>query len=289
MQRNINSPGTEFQTENVPSNSPCRLPIFAAKTCQPAQRPNPIDPAQIALAATITLFAGFVKGAIGFAMPMIMMSAFAAFLPAPLALALLILPTLITNIAQAFRQGPAAALASAQDFRAHIIAVILALIVSAQFVTTIPKPLMEGLLGVPIFAFALWQLSGRAMRIRIEHRRRVEIVLGLIGGLYGGVSGIWGPPLIVLLLSLQTDKSEALRTQGVVFLIGSLVLLGAHVHSGVLNAQTLPLSALMVIPALIGNRAGLALQDRLNAQSFRRWTLVLLALTGANLIRQALL
>jgi uncharacterized protein len=29
----------------------------------------------------VTLFAGFVKGAVGFAMPMIMMSAFSSFLP----------------------------------------------------------------------------------------------------------------------------------------------------------------------------------------------------------------
>jgi len=42
--------------------------------------PTP-DAHLIALVAAITLFAGFVKGAIGFAMPMIMMSAFTAFLP----------------------------------------------------------------------------------------------------------------------------------------------------------------------------------------------------------------
>ncbi len=245
------------------------------------------DPSLVALAVAVTLFAGFVKGAVGFAMPMIMMSAFTLFLPGPTALALLILPTFATNIAQAFRQGPSAALASANDFRLHIIAVILALAFSAQFVTGLSKPLMAGLLGVPILAFALWQLAGRTMAIRIGHRRQVEVVLGVIGGLYGGISGIWGPPLLVLLLSLKLEKQEMLRVQGVVFLIGSVALFAAHLTSGVLNARTLPLSALMVIPALIGSRVGLALQDRLDARRFRRWTLILLALTGANLLRQA--
>ncbi|MCU0802653.1 MAG: sulfite exporter TauE/SafE family protein, partial [Rhodobacteraceae bacterium] len=41
----------------------------------------------------ITAFAGFVKGAIGFAMPMIMISAFASLLPPDMALAALVLPT----------------------------------------------------------------------------------------------------------------------------------------------------------------------------------------------------
>lgn len=248
-----------------------------------------LDPQTLALAVAITLFAGFVKGAVGFAMPMIMMSAFTTFLPAPTALALLILPTLVTNLAQAFRQGVAEAAASAHRFRLHIVSVIAALALSAQFVTALPKPLMTGLLGAPILAFALWQLSGRPMTLRIEHRARVEIVLGIIGGLYGGISGIWGPPLLVLLLSLDTGKQEMLRVQGVVFLIGSVALLAAHLASGVLNHQTLPLSALMVVPALAGNRIGTAVQDRLDAQKFRRWTLILLALTGMNLLRQTLL
>ena len=57
------------------------------------------------LAIAVTLFAGFVKGAVGFAMPMIMISAFSSFLPPETALAGLILPTVVTNLSQAFRQG----------------------------------------------------------------------------------------------------------------------------------------------------------------------------------------
>lgn len=243
---------------------------------------------EIILALTVTLFAGFVKGVIGFAMPMIMMSAMMAFLPAPVALALLIAPTFATNIAQALRQGPGAAVESAGHFRLHIAAVLIALALSSRVVTDIPKALMSGLLGAPILAFALWQLAGRPMTLRIEHRARAEVISGLIGGLYGGISGIWGPPLIVLLLSLDIEKREMLRVQGVVFLIGSVALFMAHLTTGVLNSQTLPLTLLLVIPAMIGNQIGLAVQDRLDAGRFRRWTLILLALTGANLIRQAL-
>ena len=64
-----------------------------------------IDPVTWAAILGVTLFAGFVKGAVGFAMPMIMISAFGTFLPKELALALLILPVLVTNVAQALRDG----------------------------------------------------------------------------------------------------------------------------------------------------------------------------------------
>ena len=48
----------------------------------------------VALAAAITLMAGFVKGAVGFAMPMIMISGLGSFMAPELALAGLIVPTL---------------------------------------------------------------------------------------------------------------------------------------------------------------------------------------------------
>ena len=239
-------------------------------------------------AMIITFFAGFVKGAIGFAMPMIMLSALGSVLPATVALGALILPTLVTNIQQAFRQGVGEARGSAWNFRWHIGMVLIFIAVSAGFARAIPQGLMYALLGVPIVAFALWQLSGRPLSLPIHHRRRAEIVTGIIGGLYGGISGIWGPPLIVMLLSLHVDKREQVRVQGVVFLLGAVMLTVAHLFSGVLNAQTLPLSALLCIPAVAGMLAGFALQDRLDVVQFRRWTLILLVLTGANLIRRAL-
>ena len=67
-------------------------------------------------------------------------------------------------------------------------------------------------LGAPITGFALWQLSGRPLALPIHRRRRAEIVSGIIGGLYGGISGIWGPPLIVYLLS---DESRFVTGQAV--------------------------------------------------------------------------
>ncbi len=242
---------------------------------------------QVALAFAVTGAAGFVKGAVGFAKPMIMMSAFGSFLTGEQALALLILPTVVTNVAQALRWGAAEAWGSVRKYRLHIAMLVIFIPVSAHFVRAIPQGFMYGLLGLPIFAFALAQLTGRNLAIRIEHRRRAEAGLGIIGGLYGGISGIWGPPLLVLLLSTGAGKSETVRVQGVVFLIGAVILLGAHLTSGVLNAQTLPLSALMVVPAAFGMWLGLRLHDRLDPLRFRRWTLILLALTGLNLIRRA--
>ena len=246
-----------------------------------------LDPFHLALAVAITLFSGFVKGAIGFAMPMIMLSALGSFLTAQQAVAAVILPVLITNIRQALRQGWGPAWAATWAYRWHIGMVVLFIPVSAFFATRVPQWAMYALIGVPITLYAGWQLMGRSLALPIHHRRRAEIATGIVGGLIGGVSGIWGPPLLVLLLSLHAPKDEQMRVQGVVFFIGAAVLTVSHLNSGLLNAQTLPFSAMLVVPAIIGMGLGYLAHDRLDISQFRRWTLILLIATGLNLIRRA--
>lgn len=238
-------------------------------------------------AMAVTLFAGFVKGAAGFAMPLIMISAFSSFLPPEQALAGLILPTVATNLSQATRQGLRAAGDSAVKYRRFLIATLVMIVVSAQFVADIPQAAFLFLLGLPITLFALAQLTGRQLALRLEHRERAEWIMGTIGGLYGGVSGVWGPPLLVYLLSINAEKLETVRVQGVVFLLGALVLLAAHLQTGVMSGTNLWFSAILVVPALLGYVAGLRLQDRMDQARFRRWTQALLVLTGTNLMWRA--
>lgn len=241
-----------------------------------------------AAALAVTLFAGFVKGAVGFAMPMILVSAFAVFLPQHLALAGLILPTLVTNLSQAFRQGVGPALETARTYRRFLIATVICIAISAPFADVIPRVLYLLMLGVPISVFAALQLAGQSLAIHLDHRDRAEWGLGVIGGLYGGVSGIWGPPLLVFLLSTGADKLQMIRAQGVVFLIGAVALLASHLLTGLANAQSLGFSAALCLPALTGLYAGYWVQDRLDQARFRRWTQALLVITGLNMVRLAL-
>lgn len=242
---------------------------------------------ELMAALAVTLFASFVKGAVGFAMPMIMMSGLGSFLPAEVALAALILPTLVTNVSQALRQGWREAAASVRVYWRLIATIMLFIALSAQLVRFIPQGLFYALLGVPILLFALLQLAGWQPVLPAARRGRLEVITGIVAGLYGGISGIWGPPVLIFLVSIGVGKQENIRVQGVVFLLGAAVLTMAHLQSGVLNATSAVLSGALVVPAVIGLFAGYQVQDRLDGPQFRRWTLVVLALTGANLIRRA--
>lgn len=250
---------------------------------------NTLPPVLLALAVAVTLFAGFVKGAVGFALPMIMISGLGSFLPPEVALAALILPTVAANLWQALRDGIAAALASVWRFRLYMAIVLIFIAGSAQLVRVLPSWSLFLILGVPVTLFAVAQLFGWKLHLRPEHRKRAEVAIGAFAGFVGGMSGVWGPPTVAYLTALDTPKAEQMRVQGVVYGAGAVVLLGAHLKSGVLNAETVPLSALMLVPAMVGMAIGIWVHDRLDQQRFRKATLAVLVIAGLNLIRRGLM
>lgn len=247
-----------------------------------------LAPPLFALACAITLAAGFVKGATGFAMPMIMISGLASFLAPDLALAALILPTLFTNLMQALRDGRSAAWQAVKKHRLFFSIGAVGIVLSGQLVTTLDESVLFAMIGVPITLFGLAQLLGWRPRLTQGTRRPAEILLGTVAGAIGGISGVWGPPLVIYLTALDTPKTEQMRVQGVAFGLAAILLLATHLQTGVLNAQTLPFSSAMLVPAIIGMLLGRWVHDRLDQEMFRRMTLVVLAIAGLNLLRRAL-
>ncbi len=247
-------------------------------------------PLEILLAAAaISAFAGFVKGAVGFALPMIMISGLGSILPAEIALAALILPTLVSNLFQSLRGGWRLAWAVVRRFWLFLVMMLVFLASAAQLVTLVPQNLLFLAIGVPIVLFALTQLMGWRLHLRPETRVRDELLFGGVAGFIGGMSGVWGPPLVAYLVAIDEEKRETIRIQGVVFGLGAVMLAAAHLRSGVLDAATLPLSAAAVVPVLAGLWIGTRLHDRMPQQTFRRAMLVVLILAGLNLVRRGLM
>lgn len=240
-------------------------------------------------ACAVMLVAGFVKGAIGFAMPLILIAVLPSFMPVPVALAAMILPVLTTNVQQSLRQGLGPAIASGRKFWRIIATTMLGIVITAPFVVILPQEVMFLLLGSAVLIFAILQLTGWAPDIAPRWRGPVELGAGMIGGLYGGISGVWGPPAIVYLLAAKVPKTEMVRVMSVIFTMGAVVLTLAHIRSGVLNSETVMLSALMLVPAWVGMAIGYRAHDRMDQARFKRWTLILLALSALNLLQRGLL
>lgn len=268
------------------------LEFCGIRFCQMLREPmidffSLLSPLELALAFAVGLVAGTIKGLVGFAMPMVLVSGLNLFLPADVSLAGLILPTLATNGIQALRQGPKAAFASVKRFRLFLVIGAVFLFSSAQLVRVVPAHVMLLMIGVPITLFAASQLLGRELRID-NPSRRTEAVIGGFAGFIGGFSGVWGPPTVAYLTALNTEKTEQMRVQGVIYGLGAIALTAAHLTSGVLRAETIPFSIFMVIPSLAGMAVGSIYHDRIDQKVFRKATLFVLAIAGTSLVWRGL-
>ncbi|MEM1004126.1 MAG: sulfite exporter TauE/SafE family protein [Pseudomonadota bacterium] len=247
-----------------------------------------LSPPDLMLALTVALVAGWVKGLVGFAMPMVLISGLSVFLPPELALAGLILPTLVTNGVQALRQGTGAALTSIRQFRVFLGVGVVFLMIGAQLVTLVPASTFLLLIGLPVTFFALIQVLGFKLVLH-GASARIEAMIGAVAGFVGGMSGVWGPPTVMYLTALNTPKDEQLRAQGVIYGLGALALVAAHIGSGILRPATVPFSAVLIVPAVIGLWLGMRLQARIDQASFRKVTLLVLLVAGLNLLRRGLM
>lgn len=249
------------------------------------------DLAVLLAASAIMAFGGFVKGAVGFALPMIGIGGLGSFMPAQDTVAILIFPTVLTNFWQTVRQGVGPAVETLGQFWKLNLLLALTIGVAAQWVPGVPSSALFVFLGVLIVTAATLQIAGWRPRAPTEARPRaaLEVVTGLVAGICGGLSGVWGPPVLFFLVALDCAKTLQIRAFGLCAAIGSMILVPAHVLSGLLNERTLPLSLLMCLPVVLGMLAGLRWQDRMDQALFRRLTLVVLCAAGLNLLRRGLL
>ena len=237
------------------------------------------------IAFAVALLAGAVKGMVGFGMPMVLVSGLSMTLAPDLALAGLILPTLVTNGFQALREGRIAAVSSIRQFKVFLIVGLIFLVSSAQLISLVPTQAFLLMVGIPVTVFAGIQLLGVKLTLS-KPSARIEAVLGAVAGFVGGISGVWGPPTVAYLTALDTPKAEQLRAQGVIYGLGAAALAVAHIGSGVLRAETIPFSVALTIPAVAGMWVGLRLHDRIDQITFRKVTLLVLMIVGANLLRR---
>ncbi len=242
-----------------------------------------------AMALAVTLLAGVVKGAVGFAMPMIMISGISSFTAPEFALAALILPTVMTNAMQLFRGGMDGAFQSLRPMLWFFVAMMICLVLSAQIVPHLPPNVLLLAIGIPVTALTVVQLAGWRPHVRAAIRRPVELLVGAFAGTIGGIGGVWGPPTVLYLTAIDTPKAQQLRIQGALYGSGSVVLLASHIRSGVIDSRTVWFSAAMLIPAFVGMLMGFRLHDRLDQERFRTVTLIVLVVAGLNLVRRGLM
>ena len=121
---------------------------------------------------------------------------------------------------------------------------------------------------------------------------RVAAVLAIvvvIAGFFGGISGQWGPPLVIFFLSQNLKVGQFIGFQGIVYSIGSVSLLFGHLQSGVLTKDLTLLSLPLVFICCLGQLIGYMVRTFQHIDGIKKFSLICLFAFGILLIIRAVL
>ncbi len=218
------------------------------------------------LSATFVI-AGLVKGVIGLGLPTISLAVLVASFDLTTAMALLIMPSLVTNIWQALVGGNLVYLL--RRLWPFLLTATLTIWVGALALSLVDLNLLSMLLGVLLITYALISLSGFGLKIKSTYEPMAGAFTGIINGLLTGMTGSFVVPGVMYLQSLGFDRHQLVQAMGILFSLSTLALAIALQTNNLFDIQSGTLSALAVIPAILGMWIGQSIRKKISEERFR--------------------
>jgi uncharacterized protein len=235
------------------------------------------EPFLILIAATF-LLAGFVKGVIGLGLPTVSMGLLAVSMPPSRALAIVIVPAIVTNVWQTF-VGP---------YLADIMRRLWPLMVGTALGIWLNADMLTGpyarygtiILGLLLVIYAVIGLRKFTFSVARSNEKWIGGLVGLITGLVSAATGVQVLPSMPYLQAIGMEKDELVQALGVFFTVATLALAFNLTSAGLMTAATAAPGVIALAASFAGMFIGQAIRSRLQPEAFRRWFLVAMIFLG---------
>ncbi len=232
----------------------------------------------IAFALCVFFIAGIVKGLVGVGLPTITLALTSFVLPLSDMIALIALPTVITNIWQASVGGQFKKIVRRQWPLILPMMVTLLLTMWAIGRTT-PQWAFLVLATILVIYGGLGLLRIR-LHIHADLEKPLAPIIGLISGVVAGLIGVPVVPLMPYMQALDVKPAELVQGLGVIVTVASLTLTASLLRYGLLDHRHVILSTVAIVPAVAGQMVGTRIRQRLSIEQFRLVVFWALLLTG---------
>ncbi len=238
------------------------------------------------MAAGIYLLAGVLKGTLGIGFPTAVIAMMALFVDARTAILLAIVPMIATNLWQVLRSGQV--LETFKEIWPLVITMVVFIVIFTKTSASFPHELLLLCVGVAVAIFAITSLWLDPPALSPKYKLPAQISTGLVAGVMGGLASIWAPAIIVYLSATRVDKEEFVSTVGLLLLIGSITLFATYWNTSMITMELTRISAMLVIPSIVGFSVGEKLRKRVSNELFRKLMLWFFLLMGLNLLWRAI-
>ena len=239
---------------------------------------DPMFEPVLLLIAAAFLLAGFVKGVIGLGLPTVSMGLLAVTMQPSHALAIVIVPAIITNIWQTL-VGP---------YLRDIIRRLWPLMIGTVIGLWLNSGMLTGpyarygsvVLGVLLVVYAIIGLNQFSFHIARRNEGWIGGIVGVVTGVISAATGVQVIPSMPFMQAIGMEKDELVQALGVFFTVATVALAFNLTSAGLLSAATALPGAVAMAAAFAGMFIGQAVRSRMEPEAFRRWFLIAMILLG---------
>ena len=230
--------------------------------------------------------AGAVKGVVGLGLPTVTLAVLTATLGLKPAMALLLMPSLVTNFWQGVVGGHFVALMRRLAWL--LVAVAVCTWLGVRILADGDTAWLSALFGALLVVYAATGLLRPVVPDLRARETWLSPTIGAINGVLTGMTGSFVFPGVLYLQALKLSKDELVQAMGILFTVSTLVLGLALGGERLIPYDLAVLSCLGVAPALLGMVAGQSVRKRLSDEAFRKALFAALLVLGGYIVYRAI-
>jgi uncharacterized protein len=235
--------------------------------------------------AAALLLAGFIKGVIGLGLPTVSIGLLAVTMQPSRAIAIVIVPAIVTNIWQTFA-GP---------YLRDIMRRLWPLMAGTVIGIWLNAGMLAGpyarygtiVLGVLLVIYAIVGLSKFDFNVARSNEKWIGGVVGLVTDAVSAATGVQVIPSMPFMRAIGMEKDELVQALGVFFTVATLALAFTLTSAGLLSPLTALPGAVAMASAFAGMFIGQLVRSRMQPEAFRRWFLIAMIVLGLYLAASA--
>jgi uncharacterized membrane protein YfcA len=244
-----------------------------------------METAVVAFAAF--LIAGFVKGVLGFGFPIIALVVLTLATGLFDALAVIVIPTLATNVVQALSGNHLSEIL--RRLWLYFLCALLGIFLTSFFIAEVNAHFLTALLGGVLFMYSLSRLFDMRIAVRRENEPLLSVVLGTGNGLITGFTGSFMVPSVLYMQALGFNRDMLVQAMGLYFALSTLLLAVSLGSNELLSAAQLKSSFIALLPAFLGVFVGRWVRTKIDEDQFEKVFLVSVLLLGAYIVVRSII
>lgn len=232
------------------------------------------------------LVSGTVKGGLGIGLPLTAIPLLTQVTDLQVAIALLTVPLFLSNASQAVRGGRT--LNVTLGLLPIVAPLLVGVALGVRLVVSLNQKVVLGFAGTILLASVGFLVA--APRLKISNRLDGWLApgIGLLSGVMGGFSALYGPPLISYMIARGLKQDEFVKQISILFTAAGLAMIVAFGGFGGMTANDFLISLFAMAPTYLGMLVGERMRGIVPPHLFRNLVLLVVLMSAIQMLTKSL-